>query len=151
LATQVGLHVPQVLSADLQAGFLLLTDLGRQTYLEVIDERNADQLFRDATQALLDIQAIAVDDLPAYDEALLRRELQLFPDWYLQHVCGMQLDAEQAQAWERVCRLLLDNALAQPRVLVHRDFMPRNLMVSEPNPGVLDFQDAVLGPVTYDI
>lgn len=146
-----GLHVPQVLAEDLEAGFLLLSDLGRQTYLDVIDQTNADALFADAVLALLAIQQIPADSLPAYDDALLRRELQLFPDWYLKHECATQLNAEQAQAWQRVCELLIDSALAQPRLLVHRDFMPRNLMISEPNPGVLDFQDAVLGPVTYDI
>ena len=89
--------------------------------------------------------------MPAYDEALLRRELQLFPEWYVQRHLGHALSEAQQVAWERICRLLIDSALAQPRVLVHRDYMPRNLMISEPNPGVLDFQDAVLGPVSYDI
>src|SRR5690606_20002818 len=81
----------------------------------------------------------------------LRRELQLFPEWYLQRHLGLTLSATQLERWEQTCALLIDSALAQPRVLVHRDFMPRNLMLSEPNPGVLDFQDAVYGPVTYDI
>ncbi|NEL42425.1 MAG: phosphotransferase, partial [Xanthomonas perforans] len=79
------------------------------------------------------------------------RELQLFPDWYVARELGLSLDAEQQAAWQRICTLLIDSALAQPKVLVHRDYMPRNLMISEPNPGVLDFQDAVYGPVTYDI
>ena len=151
LLEQGGLHVPQVLAEDLAAGFLLLSDLGRQTYLDVIDESNADALFDDAIEALLAIQRLDAGELPAYDDALLRRELQLFADWYLAHECGTQLNAEQAQAWQRICDLLVASALAQPRVLVHRDFMPRNLMISEPNPGVLDFQDAVRGPVSYDI
>ncbi|NEM13188.1 MAG: phosphotransferase, partial [Xanthomonas perforans] len=77
--------------------------------------------------------------------------LQLFPDWYVARELGLSLDAEQQAAWQRICTLLIDSALAQPKVLVHRDYMPRNLMISEPNPGVLDFQDAVYGPVTYDI
>ncbi len=147
-----GIHVPEILAADLDRGFLLLTDLGRQTYLDVIDAGNADELFADAMAALLTFQDGAdPSGLPAYDEALLRRELQLFPEWYVQRHLGHSLTAVEEQLWERSCRVLIDSALAQPRVLVHRDYMPRNLMVSEPNPGVLDFQDAVLGPVTYDI
>lgn len=149
---EAGVHVPQVLAADLDRGFLLLTDLGRQTYLDVIDAGNADQLFDDAIEALLKFQLQPVAQaMPAYDEALLRRELQLFPEWYVQRHLGHALSEAQQGAWERICRLLIDSALAQPRVLVHRDYMPRNLMRSTPNPGVLDFQDAVIGPVTYDI
>lgn len=147
-----GVHVPTILAADLDRGFLLLDDLGRQTYLEVIDPDNADALFEDALNALLAFQRLPQDgDLAHYDDALLRRELQLFPDWYLQHELGVSLDGERLAAWQRISRLLIDSALAQPKVLVHRDFMPRNLMLSTPNPGVLDFQDAVYGPVTYDI
>ncbi len=147
-----GIHVPEILAADLDRGFLLLSDLGRQTYLDVIDAGNADELFADAMEALLTFQDGAdPSGLPAYNEALLRRELQLFPEWYVQRHLGHSLTAVEEQLWERSCRVLIDSALAQPRVLVHRDYMPRNLMVSEPNPGVLDFQDAVLGPVTYDI
>ncbi|WAJ38220.1 phosphotransferase [Pseudomonas sp. GOM7] len=152
LLASAGVHVPQVLAADLERGFLILDDLGRQTYLEVIDERNADELFGDAIEALLMQQRLPLDDdLPHYDEALLRRELQLFPEWYVQRHLGRTFTPEQEAAWQRVSRLLIDSALAQPKVLVHRDFMPRNLMHSTPNPGVLDFQDAVYGPVTYDI
>ncbi|PTU74938.1 aminoglycoside phosphotransferase family protein [Pseudomonas mangrovi] len=147
-----GLNVPQILAADLDQGFLLLSDLGRQTYLDVIDQSNAEALFRDAMQALLALQQVPQDaDMPRYDEALLRRELQLFPEWYLQRHLGLNLSATQLERWEQTCALLIDSALAQPSVLVHRDFMSRNLMLSEPNPGVLDFQDAVYGPVTYDI
>jgi len=152
LLAAAGVHVPEVLAADLEQGFLLLTDLGRQTYLEVIDESNADALFEDALGALLAFQGLPLDaGLPSYDDALLRRELQLFPDWYLQRHLGLTLEGEQLAAWQRICDLLVDSALAQPKVLVHRDYMPRNLMQSEPNPGVLDFQDAVYGPVTYDV
>jgi N-acetylmuramate 1-kinase len=134
------------------SGFLLLDDLGRQTYLDVINADNADQLFADARQALLSFQQQPMDRRPArYDDALLRRELQLFPDWYLQRHLGVQLEGAQLALWQRSCDLLVKSALNQPQVLVHRDFMPRNLMLSSPNPGVLDFQDAVYGPVTYDI
>lgn len=152
LLASAGLNVPQVLAQDLRQGFLLLTDLGRQTYLDVIDGSNADHLFADAITALLALQQLPMDrDLPHYNEALLARELQLFIDWYVERHLGVSLSDEMRAAWERTCRLLIDSALAQPKVLVHRDFMPRNLMLSEPNPGVLDFQDAVYGPVTYDI
>jgi len=152
LLAEAGVHVPRILLADLEQGFLLLSDLGRQTYLEVIDEDNADRLFEDALQALLAFQRLPLNaPLPSYDEALLRRELQLFPDWYLQRHLGIELSGAQLAAWQRVCALLIDSALAQPRVLVHRDYMPRNLMQSAPNPGVLDFQDAVYGPVSYDV
>ncbi|TLX59717.1 aminoglycoside phosphotransferase [Stutzerimonas nosocomialis] len=147
-----GLNVPRVLAQDLERGFLLLNDLGRQTYLDVIDEGNADRLFADAIDALVRLQRIRPEPgFPAYDQALLQRELQLFPDWYVARHLGVEFDEGQRRQWARVCSLLIDSALAQPRVLVHRDYMPRNLMLSEPNPGVLDFQDAVLGPVTYDI
>lgn len=152
LLANAGVNVPEVLAQDLERGFLLLSDLGRQTYLDIIDEANADALFADAIQALLAFQAQPLEQsLPSYDEVLLRRELQLFPEWYVQRHLGYQFSAAELSVWERTCRLLIDSALAQPRVLVHRDYMPRNLMASEPNPGVLDFQDAVVGPVTYDI
>jgi aminoglycoside/choline kinase family phosphotransferase len=152
LLAKAGVHVPTILAADLQQGFLLLDDLGRQTYLDVINADNADQLFADARQALLSFQQQPMDaGLPRYDDALLRRELQLFPDWYLQRHLGVQLEGAQLALWQRSCDLLVKSALNQPQVLVHRDFMPRNLMLSSPNPGVLDFQDAVYGPVTYDI
>lgn len=152
LLAGAGVHVPEILAADLDRGYLLLPDLGRQTYLEVIDEGNADALFEDALKALVAFQRLPVEGLlPAYDEALLRRELQLFPDWYLARHLGVTLAGEALVAWERTCELLVSSALDQPRVLVHRDYMPRNLMLSSPNPGVLDFQDAVFGPVTYDV
>ena len=152
LLAEAGVHVPEILASDLEQGFLLLPDLGRQTYLEVIDADNADALFEDALQALVAFQRLPVQgQLPAYDDALLRRELQLFPDWYLQRHLGVTLDGAALAAWNATCDLLVASALAQPRVLVHRDYMPRNLMLSTPNPGVLDFQDAVYGPVTYDV
>ncbi|WP_409300578.1 aminoglycoside phosphotransferase family protein [Pseudomonas sp. KCJK8993] len=151
LATS-GINVPKIFAQDLERGFLLLNDLGSQTYLDVINEDNADVLFEDALQALLAFQQLPMDAaLPSYDVALLRRELELFPEWYVGRELGITLTAEQRQQWQRVSDLLIDSALAQPKVLVHRDYMPRNLMLSTPNPGVLDFQDAVYGPVTYDI
>ncbi|UCJ18261.1 phosphotransferase [Pseudomonas sp. MM211] len=152
LLARADLNVPLIHAADLEQGFLLLSDLGRQTYLDVIDSDNADSLFSPAIDALLAYQRLPMDEpLPHYDDALLRRELQLFPDWYVARELGITFDSAQQAAWERICTLLIDSALAQPKVLVHRDYMPRNLMISEPNPGVLDFQDAVYDPVTYDI
>ncbi len=152
LLAEAHLNVPQILAADLERGFLLLNDLGRQTYLDVINEDNADELFTDALQALLAFQQLPMTaPLPSYDDALLRRELQLFPEWYVQRHLGVEFSEQQQALWQRASQLLIDSALAQPKVLVHRDYMPRNLMLSEPNPGVLDFQDAVYGPVTYDV
>ncbi|MBV4488602.1 phosphotransferase [Pseudomonas sp. SWRI153] len=152
LLAKSGINVPKIYAEDLDRGFLLLNDLGNKTYLDVIDGENADALFHDALQALLAFQQLPmVAPLPSYDVALLRRELELFPEWYVKRELGVEFDAAQQQQWQQVSDLLIDSALAQPKVLVHRDYMPRNLMLSEPNPGVLDFQDAVYGPVTYDV
>lgn len=152
LLAKSGINVPKIYAEDLERGFLLLNDLGNKTYLDVIDSENADDLFKDALQALLAFQQLPmVAPLPSYDVALLRRELELFPQWYVKHELGIEFDAAQQTLWQNVTELLIDSALAQPKVLVHRDYMPRNLMLSEPNPGVLDFQDAVYGPVTYDV
>ena len=152
LLAKSGINVPKIYAEDLERGFLLLNDLGTKTYLDLIDSDNADDLFKDALQALLAFQQLPmVAPLPSYDVALLRRELQLFPEWYVKHELGVEFDAAQQVLWQQVSDLLIDSALAQPKVLVHRDYMPRNLMLSEPNPGVLDFQDAVYGPVTYDV
>jgi aminoglycoside/choline kinase family phosphotransferase len=152
LLAKSGINVPKIYAEDLERGFLLLNDLGNQTYLDVIDGDNADPLFRDALQALLAFQQLPmVAPLPSYDVALLRRELELFPEWYVKHELGIEFDAAQQALWQQASDLLINSALAQPKVLVHRDYMPRNLMLSEPNPGVLDFQDAVYGPVTYDV
>ncbi len=152
---RAGLHAPEVLAADVERGFLLLTDLGSTPYLQALEAASpaaADQLMRDAIAALLRWQQ-GVDPigLPPYDEALLRRELDLFPQWCVGAEYRLTWNDAQHKAWEQVCRLLIGSACAQPRVAVHRDWMPRNLMVAEPNPGILDFQDAVYGPVTYDI
>ncbi|WP_053162923.1 aminoglycoside phosphotransferase family protein [Pseudomonas sp. P1.8] len=152
LLAKSGINVPKIYAEDLERGFLLLNDLGNKTYLDVIDSENADNLFADAIQALLAFQQLPmVAPLPSYDVALLRRELELFPEWYVKRELGVEFDSAQQALWQQVSDLLIDSALAQPKVLVHRDYMPRNLMLSEPNPGVLDFQDAVYGPVTYDV
>ncbi len=152
LMAAAGLHVPAIMASDLESGFLLLSDLGNTTYLSAINEQNADQLFGDATDALVRWQLASRDGvLPPYDEALLRRELDLFPEWYLGRHIDLKLSGAQQESLQSVFSLILASNLAQPRVFVHRDYMPRNLMVSEPNPGVLDFQDAVHGPVSYDV
>ncbi len=146
-----GVRVPRVLSEDAEHGFLLLEDLGHNTYLHVIDAGNADALFDDAVTQLLTLQTIAPPaDLPAYDEAMLSRELRLFDEWFLGRHLGVTLDCADLENLERVYRQLIDAALAQPQVLVHRDFMPRNLMPADDGPAVLDFQDAVRGPIAYD-
>lgn len=151
-----GLHAPEVLGEDLPRGFLLLSDLGTQTFLQALTPANAEALFGDALAALLQMQARSLADadglrgLPAYDATLLWREVRLFPEWYLPKHLGVSLSGEEGAELERAMGLLVKSALAQPRCFVHRDYMPRNLMVSTPNPGILDFQDAVVGPVSYD-
>ncbi len=156
LFAEAGVHVPQVLRADFEQGFLLLTDLGRTTYLEALSAVDADpavvqQLYRDALSALVTLQrASRPGVLPEYDEALLRREVGLFPEWYVAHHLGATLSTSEQQGYTQCVDALIANNLAQPRVFVHRDYHSRNLMVCPPNPGILDFQDAVYGPITYD-
>jgi N-acetylmuramate 1-kinase len=152
LLREAGVHAPQVHAQDLARGFLLLTDLGTRTYLQELAPGNAPRLFSDATEALIRWQlATRAGELPPYDEALLRREMRLFPDWYVAKHLGSSLNEDQAEKLEQIFALLVKSALAQPKVYVHRDYMPRNLMLSNPNPGVLDFQDAVIGPISYDM
>jgi hypothetical protein len=147
-----GVHAPTVLAMDLERGFLLLTDLGTRTYLDALDSTCAPTLYGDASAALVRWQLASREDaLPRYDEALLKRELDLFPEWYVGKHLGATLTAAQKTMLDKAFRTILDNTLAQAPVFVHRDYHSRNLMVSEPNPGVLDFQGAVYGPVTYDL
>lgn len=149
---EAGVNLPKVISQDLDRGILLLGDLGSSTYLDVLREDNADTLYSDATDALIRIQLSSRPGiLPEYDEALLRREMDLFPQWYLQTHLGAEPGPDQTALLESVFSKLLKNVLSQPRVYVHRDYHSRNLMLTEPNPGILDFQDAVYGPITYDI
>ena len=153
---EAGVHVPEVHAEDLALGFLLLSDLGHTTYLNVLDQGTAPTLYRHANAALVDIQrASRPDVLPEYDRELLSRELNLFPDWYIARHLGLTLDAKQETALREVFEKILANNLAQPQVYVHRDYHSRNLMVSgddyPANPGILDFQDAVYGPITYDL
>jgi aminoglycoside/choline kinase family phosphotransferase len=152
MLSAAGVHAPNIIAQELEQGFLLLSDLGSRTYLEALNDANSAALFADATEALLRWQlATRAGELPPYDEALLRREMNLFPEWYVGRHLEKELSAAQKERLENVFFLLVKSALAQPTVYVHRDYMPRNLMVCEPNPGVLDFQDAVLGPITYDV
>ena len=151
-----GVHVPEVFAEDLAQGFLLLSDLGNTTYLDVLDATTAPKLYRNANAALVDIQrASRPGVLPDYDRALLTRELALFPDWYVTRHLGVTLDDKQKATLGAVFEKILTNNLAQPQVFVHRDYHSRNLMVSgedyPDNPGVIDFQDAVYGPITYDL
>jgi aminoglycoside/choline kinase family phosphotransferase len=158
LIEQAGLNAPRVLAQDAEHGFLLLTDLGSRPYLTALRDAlaegkpaRADSLMRDAFGALVQWQQrVDRSSLPPYDDTLLRRELALFPEWCVSREHGIRWRADQTAQWQGLCDLLVASALAQQRVAVHRDFMPRNLMVSEPNPGILDFQDAVSGPITYD-
>lgn len=151
-----GVRVPMLLAEDVDTGFLLLEDLGSDTCLHVIDTDNADAMFEQAMTQLLTLQAIAPpEDMPVYDAPLLARELHLFDEWFLGRHLGLPLDASNQATLALAYQHLVDTALAQPQVLVHRDFMPRNLMPVDNGPdgaslAVLDFQDAVRGPIAYD-
>ena len=149
-----GVHVPEVLAEDLERGFLLLSDLGDQTYLQALTAENAGPLYGDAISALVDIQlASRPGMLPDYDHALLRRELDLFPEWFLARHHGIALDADDRKAIDEVFGRIIATNLAEPKVYVHRDFHSRNLMRIDGagNPGIIDFQDAVYGPISYDM
>lgn len=148
-----GLSAPEIDAQDLEHGFLLLTDFGGDDYLSQLHDETAAKLYRDALAALLLMQTrIDAEGLPAYDEALLFREMDLFHDWFLGQMLELRLNPDQQRVWQSCRRLLAENALAQPRVFVHRDYHSRNLMkLSRRNPGILDFQDAVSGPITYDL
>ena len=150
---QAGLHVPQIFAQDLAQGFLLLEDLGKRPYLDELNASSVDSLYGDATRALLRLQVGApTEGLPHYDRAMLLREMQLFPDWLLGEHLGLVLDDGEGVMLSDAFDALVDNALAQPVVCVHRDFHSRNLMVvDDDNPGVIDFQDAVAGPLSYDL
>ena len=156
LLREAGVHAPEVFAEDLSQGFLLLSDLGSTTYLSVLNADTAPKLYRDANAALVDIQRASRSGvLPEYDRALLTRELNLFPDWYVARHLGIALDEKQDATLRAVFEKILANNLAQPKVFVHRDYHSRNLMVVDggypANPGVIDFQDAVYGPITYDL
>jgi len=152
LLAAAGVHAPAIHAQDLSAGFLLLSDLGTRTYRDLLDDATAPALYRDACGALIAWQLASRESvLPPYDEAMLARELALFPDWYVAKHLGLTLTPSQRSTLDTAFRQILDVALAQTQVYVHRDFHSRNLMVSQPNPGVLDFQGAVYGPISYDL
>ena len=152
LLFEAGLHVPQILEQNIEDGFLLLSDLGHKTYLEALNNESANALYRDASHALVQMQLASKPNvLPNYDQALLQRELDLFPEWYLKQHLQLELSAIQTAQMRQAFALIIENNLAQEKVFVHRDFHSRNLMVTaQNNPGILDFQDAVYGPITYD-
>jgi aminoglycoside/choline kinase family phosphotransferase len=159
MLVDVGVNAPRVLERNMEEGFLLNSDLGSRTYLMDLDAgRSAAPLYADAIEALVRIQARGGEHarrLPPYDDALLRREMGLFPEWFLGKHLGFTLEGEDAVALAGVFDLLVTESLRQPQVFVHRDYHSRNLMVCDgrygANPGILDFQDAVRGPVTYDL
>ena len=152
LLSEAGLNVPKILEQNLAEGFLLLNDLGTKTYLAELNNKTADHLYKDATHALVLMQLASKPDvLPNYDEALLQRELDLLPEWYLGKHLNIALNEQQTEQLKKSFELIIENNLAQAKVYVHRDYHSRNLMVTEKhNPGVIDFQDAVYGPITYD-
>ncbi len=158
LLARAGLAAPRILDQDLANGFLVLTDLGRVGYLDALnaDRSLADTLMRPVLDVLVTWQLSSrASTLPPYDATLLRRELDLFPEWFIGRHLGYQLSGDEKVMLDRTFRFLINSALNQPKVFTHRDFMPRNLMVVESEasltPGIIDFQDAVYGPITYDV
>ena len=153
LLLQAHVNVPKVIEQDLEQGFLLLSDLGTTTLFSQVNEENAPSLYKDATKTLIHLQKnTKTNNLPQYDAALLRRELDLFPEWYLLKHLQYQLNDQEKIELESIFDQLIEQILLQPTVFVHRDYHSRNLMITEVNsPGVLDFQDAVIGPITYDL
>jgi len=154
LFLDVGLNVPEIIDENLEQGFILLTDLGKQLYLEVLNDETVERLYGDALGALVTIQASVngYGVLPDYDQRLLMTEMELFREWLVAKHLGITPDSVQSKLMDQAFRALAENALSQPQVCVHRDYHSRNLMVTaKANPGIIDFQDAVIGPVTYDL
>jgi aminoglycoside/choline kinase family phosphotransferase len=152
LLEAAGVHVPRVLEVDFDAGFMLVTDLGTEPYLTALNENNASRLMRDAIDVLIRWQSSSREGvLPPFDEAFLRREMELMPEWFITRHLGREVDTATRGVLDRTFALLVASARSQAQVFMLRDFMPRNLMIASPNPGVLDFQDAVYGPITYDV
>lgn len=150
---EIGLHVPEIIAEDEAQGFLLLSDLGARQYLPELNEATVERLYGDAMGALMTLQVCGPreGELPPYDEALLLREMELFREWYLGRHLNLQLSDSEQRLLDTTFAQLAASALQQPRVAVHRDYHSRNLMISDHNPGILDFQDAVIGPLTYDL
>jgi len=159
MLVEAGINAPLVLEQNPNEGFLLLSDLGSRTYLmDLSVGRNVNALYDDALRALVEMQkgCVGARQLPPYDSELLEREMQLFPEWFLERHLRLTLSSEELQGLEQVFSALIESALSQPRTFVHRDYHSRNLMITDGgkfgrNPGVLDFQDAVYGPITYDL
>lgn len=155
LLKEAGIHAPTLHVCNVQDGFLLLEDFGSTSYLDILNDANADAIYRDAMNDLLKAQRCidpAGAGLPDYNAALLHREMALFVEWFLGQFIKLKLDGESQRILADTFQLLADNALEQPQVFVHRDYHSRNLMFTETgNPGVIDFQDAVVGPITYDL
>lgn len=151
--TDIRLSAPQIIHENHDQGFLVLTDFGDESYLQALKPENANSLYGDAKSVILQMQTrVDADDLPDYDEALLRQEMDLFREWFMEKLLGIELNQNQLGMWNMTVDTLVQSALEQPHAFVHRDFHSRNLMkIDERNPGILDFQDAVKGPVTYDL
>ncbi|MCF6354815.1 MAG: phosphotransferase [Candidatus Polarisedimenticolaceae bacterium] len=148
----VGLNVPSIHAENLEQGFLLLDDFGSTLYLDILNPGNADQLYADAIVSLVQLQSkMPTAALPPYNRVLLMQEMELFREWLLQKHLGLSLTDNDHALLTQAFELLANSALEQPQVAVHRDYHSRNLMLTDPNPGILDFQDAVNGPVTYDL
>ncbi|MEB8430822.1 phosphotransferase [Cocleimonas sp. KMM 6892] len=145
-------HAPEIIKQDLEQGFLLLEDFGNTPYLDKLNDDTADQLYGDALKCLIKIQQANTDGLPEYDDALLLQEMQLMPEWFLSRHLDIAPTDEQQKIIDRTLHSITAVVLQQPQVFVHRDYHSRNLMITEnDNPGVIDYQDAVLGPITYDL
>jgi N-acetylmuramate 1-kinase len=152
LLRSAGVHAPRVFAQDLAQGFMLVTDLGTTTYLDALTDDTAPTLYAGAIDSLIKWQlSTRVGGLPEYDEPSLTREVALFPDWYVGRHLRETLQPADRSTLDAVVKRVIEHNLAEPKVFVHRDYHSRNLMVCEPNPGVLDFQDAVHGPLTYDL
>lgn len=149
---QSGVHSPEILAENHDKGFLLLSDLGDTPYLSVLNDATADRLYKDAIDTIIHIQTVSTEQIPAYDRKLLQTEVELFTEWFLHKHLGITLTDRQELLLRNCFECLIENALQQPAVFVHRDYHSRNLMqISDNNPGVIDFQDAVRGAVTYDL
>ncbi len=157
-----GVHAPEIIRQNLEQGFLLLEDFGNTPYLDVLNNETADQLYGDALQSLLKIQTADTNDLPEYDEAFLQQEMQLMPEWFLKTHLDITPTSEQQKIIDRILAVITASVLQQPQVFVHRDYHSRNLMVLDKhhvkvggcasnNVGVIDYQDAMLGPISYDL
>jgi len=152
---QLGINVPRILHSDVELGSVLMSDLGSKHYLDSLDENNVEQLYGDALDSLITLQTGTPDDpvfLPPYSAQWLKQEMDLFREWFLTTHLGQKPTPDEHAIMDEAWQQLIDSALEQPQVWVHRDFHSRNLMVTDAhNPGVIDFQDAVLGPITYDL